>query len=111
MPEPNDIRTSPSEASTLTKLRNAIDGLTKLTIRTVIDGDGGERSMRTVIDLVDGDIENTIHQDFVSGELKGLRDFHEAQVHKGQEIIKNNIAALKAIFELVKDTAPDRRVG
>ena len=94
----------------LDKLWKAIEGMTKLEITTALEGDQ-QRSMVTVIDLVDGDIKNTIHKDFVTGDLKSLRDFHEAQVHKGQEIVKNNIAALKALLELVIDMPGERREG
>ena len=94
----------------LATLWKAIGGMTELTIETVLEGDP-QRRMHTRIDLVDGDIKNTIHQDFVTGDLKSLRDFHEAQVHKGQEIVKNNVAALKALLELVVDMPGERREG
>ena len=93
----------------LDKLTRAVNGLTKLNIVTkVSDGSKNQIKMETVIDLVDGDITNNIHRDFVVGELKELRAFHESQVNRGQDIIKENIAALKAIFELAIETAQEK---
>lgn len=93
------------------KLKEAIDNLTTLTIVTEIDAENNARRMSTTINLIEGDITNKIHRDFVSGDLQALRQFHESQVQKGQEIIKQNIEAIKSIFEFIKDNALDEETG
>lgn len=98
--------------SALNRVLKAVDEATKLTIETVVTAEGGQpRRMTTVIDLIQGDIKNTIPQEFLTGELVQVRAFHEAQVHKGQEIIKNNVDALKSVLELVRDTLSVRDGG
>lgn len=84
-----------------TQIRDAIDGLITLTITTRVTT-GAEKSMKTEIRLLEGDITNTLHQDFVGDDPTQLRSFHEAQVVKGQQIIKDNIEATKSLMSLLK---------
>lgn len=90
------------------KLKTAIEQAVKLEIKTKV-GDGGanEKEMATTIDLLAGDITNQLDREFVVGELQGLRAFHETQVLKGQQIIKDNLDALKALWTLVRDASKD----
>lgn len=84
-----------------TQIRNAINNLLTLTITTQVTA-SGEKSMKTEIKLLEGDITNTLHQDFVGDDPTELRSFHEAQVVKGQQIIKDNIEATKSLMSLLK---------
>ncbi len=89
------------------KIAKAIENLVTLKIVTSVSSNAGTHKMETLIKLAEGDIENNMDREFVTGELKELRTFHEAQVLKGQQIIKDNIDALKALLVLVRDWAPD----
>jgi hypothetical protein len=90
------------------KIAQAIDNVVKLQIETsVTDANKVERKMVTTIKLVEGDIKNSMDREFVVGELKELRAFHETQVLKAQQIIKDNLEALKALWALVKDASAD----
>jgi hypothetical protein len=90
-------------SDTQDKIKAAIGNLVTLTINTSVGADKTKHAMTTVIDLLGGDITNTIDREFVTGDLKELRTFHEAQVLKGQQIIKDNIDALKSLWTLAKD--------
>lgn len=91
------------------KIADAVEKLITLTITTTVGPDGAGPQMQTTIDLVQGDIKNRIDRDFVTGDLKELRSFHESQVLKGQQIIKDNIEALKALWGFVKDRAAEKK--
>ena len=92
-----------TEESVKQKISDTIENLITLKIVTSVGaGETGQR-METQINLVAGDIQNSIDREFVTGDLKELRTFHEAQVLKGQQIIKDNIEATKALATLVRD--------
>ena len=94
--------------ATQEKIAQAIEKVVELEITTsVIDTNKVERAMVTTINLVEGDIKNTMDREFVVGELKELRPFHETQVLKAQQTIKDNLEALKTLWALVKDAAAD----
>jgi hypothetical protein len=58
--------------------------------------------LRTKINLLDGDIENEVGEAFLPGnQYEHLRDFHESQVSKGADTIKNNLQTLVDICEKV----------
>ncbi len=70
---------------------------------------GKDRVMTTKIDLLQGDITNVIDEAFVSGDLESLRSFHENQVLKGQEIVHDNLQALKELYETARQLdSPDK---
>ena len=93
------------------KIAQAITKVIELKITTSVtdasDANKLERAMVTKINLVEGDIKNTMDREFVVGDLKDLRAFHETQVLKAQQIIKDNLDALKTLWALVKDAAAD----
>lgn len=88
----------------LKKVLEAIERLTNLVIITSVNEEGEPKEMKTTIDLVQGDIKNEIDAAFVTGDLKDLREYHAAQVLKGQQIIRDNIAALKDLYLLIRST-------
>jgi len=90
------------------KLTTAIENVVTLKITTMVTGGGASQKMETSIDLVQGDIKNSMDREFVTGDLKELRTFHEAQVLKGQRIIKDNIETLKALWTFVRDRAASK---
>lgn len=70
------------------------------------EGDAGHKPgnrLRTVISLIDGDIENEIGSEFLPGSpYEQLREFHDSQVVKGSETITKNLEALIQIGRAVK---------
>ncbi len=79
-----------------------------LDIRTeVTKDDAPTRSIKTQINLIDGDISNAFDEGFVTGDLTKLVDFHQTQVDKGQQIIKDNLEALKSLYELITANEKD----
>jgi hypothetical protein len=89
-------------------IAKAIANVVELEIETKVTETGKpDRKMHTTINLVEGDISNSIDREFVVGELKELRAFHETQVLKAQQIIKDNLEALKTLWALVKDASAD----
>lgn len=87
-------------------IATAITKAAELEIKTIVDDAGtNEKRMATKINLVQGDITNTLDRAFVVGEFQELRAFHETQVSKAQQIIKDNIEALKALWALVRDAS------
>ena len=89
-------------------IAKAIANVVELKIETIVSDTGKpERKMQTTINLVEGDITNSIDREFVVGELKELRAFHETQVLKAQQIIKDNLEALKTLWSLVKEASAD----
>jgi hypothetical protein len=61
------------------------------------------KAMESKINLIDGDITSLIDQAFVTGDYKELRAFHQAQEARGQQIIKDNIAALKELLSFAAE--------
>lgn len=61
--------------------------------------------MKTRMNLVDGNIDNEIGNQFVgSGPYAELRDFHLQQVQEGRDIIKQNLESLQQMFVLLGRT-------
>lgn len=54
----------------------------------------------TQVRLLQGDVVTNIDETFVTGEYQGLRDFHQARVADGLKTVKDNIAALKELYQL-----------
>ena len=72
-------------------LEKAANNLMTLEITTTVVGNQ-PKEIKTKIDLLQGDISNTLDEAFLRDEeLKPIRDFHAGQVEKGQAIIKGNV--------------------
>lgn len=62
-------------------------------------------SMRTRINIVDGDIENEIGSLFIgSGPYAELQQFHLDQVQEGRQIIQQNLDNLQQLFNVLSTT-------
>jgi hypothetical protein len=94
------------------KIEKSLANLVTLEIVTAVGRTDGttlepdyaqDRVMTSKIDLLQGDVTNVIDEAFVSGELAPLRAFHESQVLKGQQIVHDNLAALKALYEMARE--------
>ncbi|NEO25682.1 MAG: hypothetical protein F6K03_01980 [Kamptonema sp. SIO4C4] len=67
-------------------------------------GNAGNR-MRTRINLVDGDIENEIGENFIGeSPYAELRDFHLEQVREGRHTIQQNLESLQQMFVIFAGT-------
>ncbi len=79
---------------------------TIVTSKTTLKEDGdveiadNSRVMQSQINLVDGDIETTIHEDFLESPLEDVREFHQEREKQGQEIIQRNIKAIGELLNL-----------
>ncbi|MDW3190979.1 MAG: hypothetical protein R8G66_01405 [Cytophagales bacterium] len=76
------------------------DGKIATTPGTDIEG------MTSSINLIDGDITNTIAPGFYQ-KYPDLIKFHETQVEKGSAIVKANMEALKSIVSVVESLGSD----
>lgn len=94
------------------RIKDSLANLVTLKIVTAVGQPDGktlepkydeDRVMTSKIDLLQGDITNVIDEAFISGELEPLRSFHEDQVLKGEEIVRNNLEALRKLFEMAVD--------
>ncbi|HEX7836655.1 MAG TPA: hypothetical protein VF469_04280 [Kofleriaceae bacterium] len=63
--------------------------------------DASVKAMKTKIDLFEGDMLTQMDQEFATGNLQALRDYHMKVQADGKDIIKNNLEALEALFSLV----------
>lgn len=63
--------------------------------------DASVKAMKTKIDLFEGDMLTQMDQEFATGSLQALRDYHLKVQADGKDIIKNNLEALEALFSLV----------
>ena len=68
-------------------------------------------AMQTDINLADGDITNLIAREFTTDAMTEMRDFHETQVLKAQDIVKGNIDALVSLVKLVGSSSGDGDSG
>jgi len=75
-------------------------------INVKIPSSDGSKCISSTINLLDGDIDTLIHDDFMSDKLRPVLDFHLEREKKGHEIIKGNINALKELLDLAKSFAP-----
>ena len=84
-------------------LEKAASNLMKLEITTTVVG-AQPREIKTTIDLVQGDIKNSLDDAFLrDDELKPIRDFHDGQVEKGQAIIKGNVDVIVDLVKQLRD--------
>ena len=94
----------------LKKITESLKGLVTLQITTVVGQVAYDSAtdkttvanakvIRTVIDLLEGDIKTEIDEAFVTGALQALRDFHAEREKQGSAIVKANIEALEKLFD------------
>lgn len=84
-------------------LEKAATNLMTLEITTTVGG-AQPRAIKTTIDLVQGDISNSLDDAFLRDEdLKPIRDFHDRQVEKGQAIIKGNVDVIVNLVKQLRD--------
>jgi hypothetical protein len=72
---------------------------------------GTTAAMQTDINLVQGDITNLIATDFAEGKYADVRQFHETQVLKAEDLVKGNVEALVSLANLVRDVFQDETAG
>lgn len=68
-----------------------------------IDFSKDPKVMLTKINLLQGDIRTVLDPAFVTGDYQSLRDFHLAREKEGHDIIQKNLAALKELYNTVKE--------
>ncbi|MBH8574250.1 hypothetical protein I8752_14730 [Nostocaceae cyanobacterium CENA369] len=66
--------------------------------------------MHTVINMVNGDIQNEVGSQFVgSGPYAELREFHLSQVKESKEIIQKNIETVHKIYDILVEISKSRK--
>jgi len=91
----------------INKIEETIDDLVTLEIITAVgEGDdaraASNKKIHSKLGLLDGDIYTIFHEDFINGDLKELRQFHEQREEKGAKIIQENINTLIKIVEFAR---------
>ena len=87
----------------LDDLKKAASNLMTLEVTTTVAG-GQPKEIKTKIDLVQGDISNTLNEAFLTDpNLQPIREFHTAQVGMGQAIIKGNVELIVGLFKQLRD--------
>jgi hypothetical protein len=112
-----------AEKSIADAIKSAVKDLTQLEVVTMVGpvsvkaNDTGKivadiapdtetKAMVTRIDLIDGDIRNLVDPVFVTGDLQSVRDFHNEQVKKGNDIIVRNIEAVADLAKKIETLFP-----
>ena len=68
--------------------------------------------MYTVINLIDGDINNEVGSQFVgSGPYTELREFHLSQIKESREIMQKNIESLQKLYEFFIEIMKSRKTS
>ncbi|MBW4687475.1 MAG: hypothetical protein KME40_20775 [Komarekiella atlantica HA4396-MV6] len=66
--------------------------------------------MYTVINLVDGTINNEVGSQFIgAGPYTELREFHLSQVKEGREIIQKNIESVQKLYGILLEVLKSRK--
>ena len=87
----------------LDSLKEAAVNLMTLEITTTVISDE-PKEIKTKIDLVQGDISNTLNEAFLKDkDLQPIREFHTGQVEKGQAIIKGNVEVIVDLVKQLRD--------
>ena len=87
----------------VSKLEKAVEDLVTLTITTTVTAsDGGDASIVTTIDHINGHITTRFDEKFVTGPYQALRDFHAAREQQGAEIINGNIEVVGKLVALIQ---------
>lgn len=106
----------------IAQIKNALGNLVTLEIITAVgqvqfddkgknpDLDRGQahKVILSKIDLLQGDIKTVFDPEFVTGNYQELRDFHKLREEQGHQLIKDNLAALKQLFDLAKDLRAEK---
>ncbi|MFQ5631401.1 MAG: hypothetical protein ACE5I1_21725 [bacterium] len=61
------------------------------------------KTILTKINLIQGDIKTVYDPEFVTGNYKELKAFHQTREEQGNQIIMDNLDALMKLFGLAKD--------
>ena len=89
--------------SVLDTVRTMFKELATLRITTTVTGDG-EKTITTTVNLLGGDINNSIDEAFLqSDEMRSIRDFHAEQVKNGHAIIKGNVDMVIDLAKQLQD--------
>ena len=68
--------------------------------------------MYTVINLIDGDINNEIGSQFIgSGPYTELREFHLSQIKESREIMQKNIESLQKLYGFFIEIMKSRKTS
>ncbi|MBN3883081.1 MAG: hypothetical protein HWQ44_08840 [Nostoc sp. JL34] len=68
--------------------------------------------MYTIINLIDGDINNEVGSQFVgSGSYTELREFHLSQIKESREIMQKNIESLQKLYGFFIEIMKSRRTS
>ena len=87
----------------LADLKKAAANLMTLEVTTTVVGDE-PKEIKTKIDLVQGDITNSLDEAFLKEtDLQPIREFHTGQVEKGQAIIKGNVEVIVDLVKQLRD--------
>jgi uncharacterized protein (DUF2164 family) len=85
------------------KVIKALDGLAMLNVETVVVDKGGNKTIKTEMNLIGGDIRTKIDKEFITGELTSIREFHNQQVTNAREVVSSNVAAMVDLAEKIGD--------
>jgi hypothetical protein len=101
------------------KIKNSLARLVTLEIVTVIGeiekvpesevaeskwrakANSAEKGILTKMDLLQGDITTIIPKSFFSDDKKAMREYHSEREKQGLDIVKQNIAAVKELWNLI----------
>ncbi|MDZ8225566.1 MULTISPECIES: hypothetical protein [unclassified Nostoc] len=68
--------------------------------------------MYTIINLIDGDINNEVGSQFVgSGSYTELREFHLSQIKESREIMQKNIESLQKLYGFFIEIMKSRKTS
>lgn len=93
----------PNNEDFVDKILNAVNNLVKLRISTIVEVAGSQKKIETEIDLLQGDINTTMSDDFITGDYVVLREFHQKREEQGQRIIQDNVEALTKLLKLFSE--------
>ncbi len=71
---------------------------------TPVDREGDFKVIKSELNLLQGDITTYISSELVGDKYIWIRDFHARKEEKGHQIVRDNIGAIKALFELFRET-------
>jgi hypothetical protein len=91
----------------LKKISDSLERLVQLEVKTIV-GDYSEQEGRLIpsasarvissrINLLNGDITTAMHEDFLMSPLDDIRQYHAEREQQSQQLIHNNIQALKEL--------------
>ena len=63
-------------------------------LKTQLEAGGKHQSIITSMNLIEGDIVTVISPDNITDERRWLRDFHEAQIKRGEDLVNRNLETL-----------------